>query len=272
MTGDSDYQEEATYVRDGEVAPGGDDLVLTPLIEKAGHDPATLGLILHGSRGAGVGDADSDYDLIWVLTEREYQRRIETEERLEETTMREDRKLIEIAYTCPSRLADSATPGWVIQGLATAQVLVDKSGEVGRALAALVTVPEDQAREDVAQLFDGYLNGFYRSLKAARRGNELGARLQAAESLVYLIRMLFALERRRPPFHDRLVTALDALERQGWKPGELHDLVLAIMRTGEPRLQRQLEDRVEALLRERGYGAVVDAWDGEIERVKRERG
>ncbi len=44
---------------------------------------------------------------------------------------------------------------------------------------------------------------------------------------------------------------------------------LAIMRTGEPRLQRQLEVRVEALLRERGYGAVVDACDGDIERVKR---
>lgn len=30
----------------------------------------------------------------------------------------------------------------------------------------------------------------------------------------------------------------------------------------------ELEDRVEALLRERGYGEVVEAWTGEIERVK----
>ncbi len=52
---------------------------------------------------------------------------------------------------------------------------------------------------------------------------------------IYLIRTLFAFERCGPSFHDRLVTALDARERQSWKPGELHGLLLPIMRTGESR-------------------------------------
>lgn len=252
-----------------EIQQGGDP-VLTPLLETARADPATVGLILHVSRGAGLGDEKSDYDLIWVLTDPAYERRVERGERLEETTFRHGRKLIEIAYTCPRRLGDPTIPTWIIQGLATAQVLLDKSGEVAAGLSALLTIPEEQARSTVPELFDGYLNGFYRSMKAGRRGNELGMRLQAAESLVYLIRALFALERRWPPFHDRVVSALDALASQGWKPGELRDFLLAIMRTGDPQLQARLEDRVEALMRDRGYGQVVDAWDGEIERVKRE--
>ena len=40
------------------------------------------------------------------------------------------------------------------------------------------------------------------------------------------------------------------------------------MSTGDPKLQQALEARVEALMRDRGYGGVVDAWEGEIERVR----
>lgn len=248
----------------------GDDPILAPLLEAAQHDPATLGLILHGSRGAGTGDEQSDYDLIWVLTDREYNRRREIGGRLHETTYRDGSKLIEINYACPGRLTDPATPGWVRQGLATAQILLDTSGEVSEALSALLAIPGDKARQDTAEQFDGYLNGFYRSMKSARRGDELGARLQAAESLIFLIRALFALEQRWPAFHDRLVLALDTLESQGWRPGELQATALALMRTGDPQAQARLEERVEALMRQRGYGGVLDAWGGEIERVRDE--
>ncbi len=249
---------------------GAGDSILGALLDVARDDVATLGLILHGSRGAGVSDDDSDYDLIWVLTEEEHERRAQAGEPLEKKTFRDGRKLVEISYTCLRQLADPTTPDWVIQGLATAQILLDKSGAVASAVSGLVMLPEERAQADVAWTFDGYLNGFYRSMKAIRRGNELGGRLQSAESLIYLVRALFALERRRPPFHDRLVTALDTLASQGWRQGELRDLMLAIMRTGDARLQVQLEDRVEVLMRDRGYGAVIDAWDGEIERVRRE--
>ncbi len=244
------------------------DPLLQPLLLEASGDPGTVGVIIHGSRGAGVGDRQSDYDLIWVLTDEGYDRRVATGLPLEETTKYQGRKLTEISYTCLRRLAGPSTPDWIIQGLATARVLLDKTGEVARTLDTLVTIPREKARAEVAEMFDGYLNGFYRSMKAARRGNELGARLQAAESLMYLVRTLFALERRRPPFHDRLATALDTLDQQGWASGELSELFLVILRTAEPERQKTLEARVESLLRERGYGDVVEAWDGEIERVK----
>jgi hypothetical protein len=246
------------------------DPILAPLLAAARRDPDTLGIILHGSRGAGVGDERSDYDLVWVLTDTEYERRQDSGEPLGDVTYAGGRKLVEIDFTCPRRLADTGTPEWVIQGLAPARVLLDKSGEVTACWQALVALPEKGAREQIAELFDGYLNAFYRSMKAAHRGNELGARLQAAESIIYLVRTLFALERRRTPFHDRLAGALDSLEGQGWAAGELHDDLLAIMRTADPNRQRHLEDRVEELMRARGYGGVIGAWEGEIERVKGE--
>lgn len=51
-----------------------DDPVVAPLIDAARDDPSTIGLILHGSRGAGMGDEESDYDLIWVLTDHGFER------------------------------------------------------------------------------------------------------------------------------------------------------------------------------------------------------
>jgi hypothetical protein len=45
------------------------DAVLAPLLRGAAADPETLGVVLSGSRGARLGDADSDYDVVFVLTE-----------------------------------------------------------------------------------------------------------------------------------------------------------------------------------------------------------
>src|SRR6478735_5165100 len=46
--------------------------VLEELIEEVNADPESIGLILHGSRGAGVHGADSDYDLVRVVTDDAY--------------------------------------------------------------------------------------------------------------------------------------------------------------------------------------------------------
>jgi hypothetical protein len=215
-----------------------------------------------------MGDQDSDFDLIWVLTDEEYDRRVQAGEPLEETVRRGDLKHLEIDFTSLARMRSASTPDWIIQGLASARVLVDRTGELTQALQDVVGLPPDRAPAEAAFAFDGYLNGFYRSMKAAKRGNELGARLQAAESLTYLVRTLFALESRRAPFHDRLTRALDTLVDQGWARGELHERFLEILRTSSPEAQVSLEDRVETLMRDRGHGEVIDSWGGEIERVK----
>ena len=102
-------------------------------------------------------------------------------------------------------------------------MLVDKTdGELDRILARLGSA------DDVARPYDAYLNAFVRGKAAARRGDELGARLHAADSVKYLVEALAAVDGRRPRFHDRLAGTLGA-----WEPR-----LLAILR--DPDVDAQL--------------------------------
>jgi hypothetical protein len=46
------------------------------LLREVEADPSTLGLVLHGSHASGVGRPDSDFDLVRVVTDEEYERRV----------------------------------------------------------------------------------------------------------------------------------------------------------------------------------------------------
>jgi hypothetical protein len=99
---------------------------------------------------------------------------------------------------------------------------------------ALRQMPADQAQAAVASWYDAYLNGLYRSLKSWRRGNELGGRMEAAQTADYLLHLLFALERHWRPYSSRLIFHLDKPEPQGWRAGEVGDILLDLIRTGDP--------------------------------------
>ncbi len=243
-----------------------DDPVLLPLLSLVRADLESEGLLLSGSRGAGVHDQESDYDLEWVLTDTASDQRRERGEPLHLRHHPLDSRL-DVSFTCLRELAAiAARASWELPAYTTAIILYDRAGRLSDCLEAMLTILPQRADADVLGWFDAYLNAFYRSLKAWRRGNVLGAQLQASESVMHLVRVLFALERRWPPYHDRLSTQLATLEGQGWPPGYLATALLQVVQTGNPTLQQELEGHVEALLRTRGF--VPDLWDGEIERVK----
>lgn len=132
---------------------------------------------------------------------------------------------------------------------------------------ALATLREARYLFETEKSAVWYLNGLYRSLKAWRRGNKLGARLEAAQTADYLVTTLFALEHRWRPYSSRLIFHLDKLSGQGWQSGELQASLLDLISTGEPGRQQALARRVTALLRERGFGHVYDAWEGQIDQA-----
>jgi hypothetical protein len=215
-------------------------------------DPESIGLILHGSRAAGVHGPESDYDLVRVVTDAGYATRSEHGE------LRDKRfgpgPAADVVYSCPERLRLRVeSPDGYTGMFMTAQVVVDKDGEVAALVRAIVEQAGRTARLDLDETYDGYLNCFVRSLKAWRRDDELGGRMQAAESCLYLVRLLFALEERWPPYHDQLGSALAELERaQGWDEEFLDYALTRVLATGDPSFQQQLELRVEALLESRG--------------------
>jgi hypothetical protein len=81
------------------------------------------------------------------------------------------------------------------------------------------------------------------------------------------VHTLFALERRWCPYSSRLHLHLGDLAGQGWDRDELRSILLLLASTGDPRVQQQVARRVVALLRERGFDQVLQAWHGQIERV-----
>ena len=224
---------------------------LDELAREVETDPESIGLILHGSRAAGVHRPDSDYDLVRVVTDDAYAARRERD------ALREKRPgppKADIVYASPEQLrrqaeaTDGYTPMFV-----TAQVVADRDGRVATLLDAIVAGAGARARADLEELYDDYLNTFVRSIKAWRRGDELGGRMQAAHSCLCLVRLLFAAEGRLAPYHDQLRTPLLELERaQGWEEGYLAGALIRVLATGDPSLQQELELRVEALFDSRG--------------------
>lgn len=236
------------------------------LVGEVTADPESIGLILHGSRAAGVDGPDSDYDLVRVVSEESYEARRGRQELRER---RPGPPKADIVYASPAelRLRAESTDGYTPM-FVTASVVADKEGEVGALLEAIVANAGARAWDDLDELYDGYLNCFFRSLKAWRRGDELGGRMQAAHSCLCLVRLLFAAERRLAPFHDQLGVPLRELERvQGWEEGFLGGAFVRVLATGDPALQQALELRVEKLFDDRGIAHQWGPEDG-LDEVK----
>jgi hypothetical protein len=250
-----------------------DDPILHGLIHEAVDDPETVGLLLSGSRAASMATPTSDYDLYWILSDAEYDRRRVPGVPLRARREPPNQAPIDLVYVCQRDLDRLPTaPGWWTYGYATARVLVDKTGEVTRAIEAIATMTEEKARADVVGWFDAYANALVRSVEAGRRSNELGARLHAGDSAGHLMRVLFALERRWTPYHDRLMPRLPELAGQGWPEGYLQETLLGILMTADAERQLELAARVEALLRARGFGGAVDGWADQIGQLRAETG
>jgi hypothetical protein len=211
---------------------------LRDLVAQAEADPDAIGLVLFGSAAAGSAHEESDLDVWYVV-------------RSEPPPPRSRRGRLELIPATVAGLRDA--PAWLKPALAYAKVLWDPSGE----LEPVVTAAQTVSREETAELYDGYLNDLYRSLKAWRQGLELAARVECGRSLRFLGELLFALEGRRAPYPKEWAGKL----------GDLEPLVLEVARTSDPRLQQELCRRVAQLAADRRYGDVYDAWNGDIDRV-----
>ena len=230
-----------------------DDPFLADLIETVRDDPQSLGLLLHGSRALGQNRADSDYDLIRIVTAEAYEARRAAGALVEKYAPDGIHKA-DVLYQTPSRIgAYVMEPGWYTPTYLSARILFDRTGEIRVLLARLAAESGRIARERLAANYDDYLNCFVRSIKAARRDDGLGRRLHAAASADALMRTLFGLQSKWPPYHDGLSAHLPQLETAlGWPPGYLSDALLRLVRDGDPAFQQQLEERVELLMTESG--------------------
>lgn len=240
---------------------------LAAYVEELRADEAAAGLLLHGSRALGFERPDSDYDLISVVSDQAYKQRTTAGDLLERRRLVDGSKA-DVLYQSPGHLRElAARPDWYTATYISARVLLDKTGEVTELVGLIVDAAASAAAARVNEEYDDYLNFWVRSMKAWRRGDELGGRLHAAASLYPLLRALFGLERQWPPYHDQLEMRLPELERlQGWRSGELRGQIVALLERGAPDAQQRLQTRVEELFRSHG---IEHEWGDDLEPLKR---
>jgi predicted nucleotidyltransferase len=236
------------------------------LLATARVDPNILGVLLTGGRGKDLAFVreGSDYDVLLVVREGtlpEYEERFPLRhgDALEVQTDTVEGLRRHAAYGSPSE--------WARYSYAHVEALVDKlDGEIQRIVDEKARVSDEQRREVVIRALDAFVNSHYRSAKNRALGIELGARLDAAESLTPFLTLIFALEGRVRPYNKYLEWELRRfpLADETWEADSLLERVDRILGTGSLAQQQLLFRDVERVARGHGYGDVIDSWEPDV--------
>ena len=223
--------------------PENHHLLITELAERnqAEHGDGLLGLVLSGSAGRGVATDRSDLDVYVVLTDDAAQHRSATRSTsVDELPM----PLTELEHA-PAFGSGGYGFRW---SFAWVHTLLDRTG--GRIPAALqrqatLTPEEVEAVVFEHSRLDGWLNFAYRALKSDREGNRLECRLDAAESMPWLLDLIFALAGRVRPYHKYLPWELREHPLPDWPADVLLPLLQRTL-DGDPAALRDTFARVQA--------------------------
>ncbi|MEU5291350.1 hypothetical protein [Streptomyces umbrinus] len=227
-------------------------------IELAATDSAVVGLVLKGSRAhEGMTTEYSDHDLYVVLADG-------ATTALTRFTGHRTPEL-DLVIVSLDEFRAAGMPGFERYALARARIVLDRlDGGIAQILAAKARLDADVAFREAGEWLDAYANSVYRSVKNARDGHALAARLDAADSIRSLLELLFALDRRPRPYNKYLEWELARFPLPGWDTGMLLDAVDRISGRGDVSTQRRLFAQVESVARRAGHGAVLDAWGEDL--------
>lgn len=226
-------------------------MTIDDFLALAREDPRIVGVVLTGSRARDVmRRADSDWDLRVFVADGE--------ERLAADLQTPHGSTLEIAATTVSGFRD--VPHWDRYAYTHARVLIDKlGGAVGELVDSKGRLSAAEADRHSRAALDSYMNSLHRSLKSSRLGLGLQSRLDACESVTWLLEAVFAFEQRVRPFHKYLAWELETHPLAEWEGLQLRASVEGALE-GDPSTQQAIFRQVEARARRLGYGDVVDGW------------
>ena len=230
----------------------------------ARRDAGILGVVLSGSAARDMATERSDVD-VYVVRAEGAAPAVARSPAVDEITT----TLAEL-----ERVPPFGSDGWWFRwSFAWARVLRDDTG--GQIAAAVhrqaVLDPEEQDQVLAARL-DGYVNFVYRALKSDRDGRVVERRLDAAESVPWLLDVVFALVGRVRPYNKYLAWELrnHPLDVPEWAAAEMLPTLAAVL-DGDPDALRRTFAVVEREARRhdvrRGHrrcSDTIDAWGDEL--------
>lgn len=232
----------------------------------ADHGSDFQGLILSGSAGRGLATDRSDLDVYVVLTDEGAANR--------RTTKSSAVDEIPISLSELEEIPPFGTDYWWYRwSFAWAPVVLDRTdGALSVMAERQATISRDEAQSILLEhdRLDGWINYAYRALKSDRDGRTLERRLDAAESVPWLLDTLFTLHGRVRPYHKYLPWELQHHPLPGWTAKELVGLLERTL-DGDPAALRETFARVEGMCRDFDASLsdpvllpIVDGWDGEL--------
>lgn len=242
---------------------------LDDLVERndAAHGGDLLGIVLSGSAGRDYATERSDLDVMVVLADEAASSR--------STSRSSDVDEIPARWSDLLTVAPFGTEDWWSRwSFAWAPVLLDRTrGDLPEAVRRQATLTPEEADGVLIDhdRLDGWVNFAYRALKNDRDGRALEARLDAAESVPWLLDVVFAMAGRVRPYNKYLPWELRTHPVHGWSADELLDLVERTL-DGDVGAVRETFPRVRAACAAydatRGHTRTTDmvaGWDSELD-------
>lgn len=209
------------------------------LFDTAKTDKNIVGMFLGGSRGKGFETKNSDYDIRLIIKD-------EFAPRYKKEYKKDFAPGIDMAVMSLSEFEKYAQWGsdtaWDRYEFVRAKALVDKTGNIQKIIDEKGIIPDGEKEKYAASRLDAYLNAFIRSIESYNKGEIVGARLETAISLPYLLDVIFALEDRIAPFVDCLERELSAfpLRKFPLAKNKFSEMIIRILDGNDPAVQQEL--------------------------------
>ena len=152
------------------------------------------------------------------------------------------------------------------------EIPVDKTnGQIQKIIDQRGKISDEERQFLGTGYLDGYINCFYRSLKAAREDWSLAKHLEASESVTLGLSFLFAIDRRVTPFSKYLEWELSTHPLSfSMKLDDLVSTIRNILQTGDIGAQIFLFEAITDHARQAGFGQIVDDWENKPEELVEE--
>ena len=239
------------------------------LFEDAKKDENIIGFFLGGSRAKGLENEFSDYDVYIIVKDsklKEYKRKYPFEKY---------KNMDLIVYSISEFKKHASWDGpenWARYSFAHLKVMINKNKKIQKSVDEKSRIPKNKIRPFISAALDGYINYVYRSLKCAKNGDLLAARLEAALSIPLLLDAIFALHGGRlRPYYKYLEWEFMnfPLNKFHMNSKEILKSVSNILDNADIKTQQKLLETVEKLFRKEGYDKVFDNWGDKLDWMKK---